>query len=660
MTTPASPYRMRLNLNVLNHLGLNLYSNVPAVLAEAVANSWDADARHVSITIDHDGNRIELNDDGTGMDERDINDKYLTVGYERRLNDGSQTAELRRPVMGRKGIGKLSLFSIAETIEVHTAKNGRRHGFRMLLSKIRDSITADADTYEPEQVPAEEVQVHGDRGTRIVLTDLKRRLTHTEAALRKRLARRFSIIGDEHQFEVSVNDESISVSDRDYFHKLQYLWVYGADGIQYLEMARNAVKTTERSGHIESTNNEVWGWIGTVEKVGSLSDEGDNLNKITILMRGKLAQEDILEDFGEGGIYSKYIIGEINADFLDSDEKADIATSSRQRIREDESRYQVLKEFIRGELKEIQNQWSGYRNKGGLDRAREIPAIKNWYKELPPDPRKAAKRLFGKINQLPIEDNRDRRNIIKNSVLAFESLRYKQNLQVLDRISADNLAAMATFFADYDDIEATLYHQIVQERLAVIHALNERVEESAREHVIRKYLFTHLWLLDPSWERATETPYMERQVTTEFGKIDAGLSDEERRGRVDIKYKLTSGKHVIVELKRASVIINSIELIRQVNKYRTALQKLLVKTGHPNHHMEIVCVVGREPTDWSELNGRQTSDQLLGSINARVVMYQQLIENAERAYRDFIQKHRKAGRVYQLIREIEEWEPEAV
>ena len=530
MTTPASPYRMRLNLNVLNHLGLNLYSNVPAVLAEAVANSWDADARHVSITIDRGGNRIELSDDGTGMDEHDINDKYLTVGYERRQNDGSQTAELHRPVMGRKGIGKLSLFSIAETIEVHSAKNSQRHGFRMLLSDIRARITADDDTYEPDPLPTAEVQVQGDRGTRIILTDLKRRLTHTEAALRKRLARRFSIIGDEHQFEVSVNNESISVSDRDYFHKLQYIWVYGDEGVPYLAMARNAKEKTERSGHIGSTGNEVWGWIGTVEKVGALKEDSDNLNKITILMRGKLAQEDILEDFGEGGIYSKYIIGEINADFLDSDEEEDIATSSRQRIREDEPRYQGLREFIHGELKGIQNQWANYKREAGLARAQEIPAIKNWYRELPPDPRKAAERLFGKINQLPIEDDRDRRNIIKNSVLAFESLRYKQNLQVLDRISADNLEAVAEFFADYDDIEATLYHQIVQERLAVIHALNEKVEEPAKERVIQEHLFTHLWLLDPSWERATETPYMEQQVTTEFGKIDADLSDEERRG----------------------------------------------------------------------------------------------------------------------------------
>lgn len=40
-----SPYIMRIDLNVLNHLGLNLYSNVPAVLSEAVANAWDANAR---------------------------------------------------------------------------------------------------------------------------------------------------------------------------------------------------------------------------------------------------------------------------------------------------------------------------------------------------------------------------------------------------------------------------------------------------------------------------------------------------------------------------------------------------------------------------------------------------------------------------------------
>ncbi len=63
----ASPtYKMSINLNILNHLGLKLYSNVPAVLSEAVANSWDADAENVRIEITPD--KITITDDGHGID----------------------------------------------------------------------------------------------------------------------------------------------------------------------------------------------------------------------------------------------------------------------------------------------------------------------------------------------------------------------------------------------------------------------------------------------------------------------------------------------------------------------------------------------------------------------------------------------------------------
>ena len=48
----SSKYQMTINFNILNHLGINLYSNVPAVLSEIVANSWDADATKVDIDIE--------------------------------------------------------------------------------------------------------------------------------------------------------------------------------------------------------------------------------------------------------------------------------------------------------------------------------------------------------------------------------------------------------------------------------------------------------------------------------------------------------------------------------------------------------------------------------------------------------------------------------
>lgn len=132
-------YTISLSLNVLNHLGINLYSNVPAVLSEVVANSWDADAEKVEIEIGSE--KIVITDDGHGMSLGDINDKYLLVGYERReKKDERYTPKHHRPVMGKKGIGKLSLFSIANRIEIHTVKNGEKNGFLILPNKIQELL----------------------------------------------------------------------------------------------------------------------------------------------------------------------------------------------------------------------------------------------------------------------------------------------------------------------------------------------------------------------------------------------------------------------------------------------------------------------------------------------------------------------------------------
>jgi hypothetical protein len=142
---------MTLSLNLLNHLGINLYSNVPSVLSETVANAWDADAEKVDINIDKDARTIVITDTGHGMDLNDINGKYLTVGYRRRDpgNQGATTPKLKRPVMGRKGIGKLSLFSIARDIRIYTIKDGEKRGFQMLLSEIEQKISRQESVYRP-------------------------------------------------------------------------------------------------------------------------------------------------------------------------------------------------------------------------------------------------------------------------------------------------------------------------------------------------------------------------------------------------------------------------------------------------------------------------------------------------------------------------------
>jgi nitrate/nitrite-specific signal transduction histidine kinase len=93
-------YKMTISLNVLNHLGINLYSNVPAVLSEVVANAWDADAHEVTIDIDKREDQIVIKDDGIGMTEEDVNHRYLNVGYRKRSELPGTTPEGRAAQRG--------------------------------------------------------------------------------------------------------------------------------------------------------------------------------------------------------------------------------------------------------------------------------------------------------------------------------------------------------------------------------------------------------------------------------------------------------------------------------------------------------------------------------------------------------------------------------
>ena len=652
-------YEMRMSLNVLNHLGLNLYSNVPAVLSEVVANSWDADATSVEIVIEQD--KIIITDDGHGMSEADINEKYLNVGYERRKNEHAQTPKHNRPVMGRKGIGKLSLFSIAETVTVETVKGEEKRGFVMSVADIKAAIEKEGNTYHPDPLDESEITL-GKEGTQIILMDLKKRVSQAPSALRKRLARRFSIIGTDN-FNVAINGEPVTIADRDYFNKLQYMWHYGEGSEKYkqscrLEKPEHAQKRTGTfegpgEGDADSVNYHVTGWIGTVRKSGDLNaeDSGDNLNKIVVMVRGKLAQEDILEDFSEGGLYTKYLIGEIHANFLDQDDSDDIATTNRQEIIKDDPRYRALQHWVRGELKHIQSQWTALRKEQGEQEARQIPAIDKWLDGLNSGEKRQAKSLFGKIGQLTL-DEKDKVGLYQQCVLAFENIKYKGELEALEQITPENLDAVTQIFAELDDIEASLYYRIVQERLRVIKALHTHVTDNAKEKVVQEYLYEHLWLLDPSWDRATETPLMEQNVQKEFAQLDAGLSDEERRGRFDIKYKMTSGKHVIIELKRANRGLSEYDLVAQVGKYRNALLKLVKATGK-NEPVEVVCIVGEPLTEWSTPVQQEESKKSLAVRDIRVVLYEELIEDAYRSYQAFLDKNQEAGRVYRLIRHIE-------
>lgn len=655
----AAPYKMTLSLNVLNHLGLKLYSNVPAVLSEVVANAWDADASKVDIQLSK--SKVVISDDGEGLSQEQINDRYLLVGYRRREERGDKTRS-GRLVMGRKGIGKLSLFSVADIVDVYTVHKGNTHAFRMKLADIRKLIESQSGeaVYHPTPLDAKSAKL--TKGTRIELTSLSKRVSGlTEAGLRTRLARRFSVIGGSSGFAVAVNGKPVTMADRDYFHKLEYVWWFGQAESQFetlctgVNSGHSETRTAQVTVHpaeMDEATFKVSGWIGTVRRPRELIDPYDNLNKITILSRGKLAQEDILTDFNDGRVFTKYLIGEIQADFLDVTDDEDIATSSRQRFMEDDPRYVALRTFLKQELNHIGTRWDEWRTRAGTEEATQNPVIERWYKSLGKHERKQAEALFGKINQLTTDSDEQRREMLQYGVMAFETLRQRDNLDAIELMNAPTLAEIGKLFASHDDLEAVLYHRIVRERLAVIDTLRKKVEKNHLEKVIQDHLYKHLWLLDPSWERATGTEYKEKTVEKAFKNAVATLSPAEKAGRLDIGYQRTAGQHVIIELKRPKRQMSDTVLQEQCLKYRAALEKVLRARGERDPAIQVVVLVGEPPAEWDTSKRRLESEQALATRGIRVKLYTELLEGAFQQYQEFYERQKDVGKLVELVDQI--------
>lgn len=658
------PYQLSISLNVLEHLGINLYSNVPSVLSEIVANAWDADAETIDISWDEGMKEIVILDDGEGMTEDDVNNRFLTVGYRRRDEQPGVTAKHKRSPMGRKGIGKLSLFSIAGTVKIETVKGREKNALVMRLGDIRSKIEASGGegTYYPE--PADTADIDFNRGTRITLTDLKKKQTmHTANTLRRRLARRFSIIGPSNKFTVTVDGETVEPKDRDYYDKLQYVWKYGEDDVDTLAAA---ARVFDRNDDLGSDSPPVRGWLGTVKEVKTLKDEeGENLNRIAIFVRGKMAQEDMLDDFSERGVYANYLIGELHFDDLDTydatDETTkdeDAATSSRQTLVEDDQRYQALKEFVGNELKHVQSKWQTLRTEDGAKKAMEIPAVSQWLEGLGTGTRKKAKTWLGKVNRIRLDEADEFKQLVKHAVLAFEFFNARENIEALDEIDDANLAAVVGIFEELDALESSLYGQIIEQRVEVIQTLRTKVDSNAKEKAVQEYIFDHLWLLDPHWERIeATTKQMEKSVNKLFAGVKAKMTEAQKKGRVDIQYRKTAGKHVIVELKRPGRTVSTAELIEQVTKYRGGMDAILDKMSRSDEGVEIVILLGKEPSDWGTDRERTRSVDSLAAQDARIVFYDQLLEDSERAYQDYLEKRSEVDRLNALIAAIDDYAP---
>ncbi|MCF7222211.1 BbrUII/HgiDII family restriction enzyme [Marilutibacter chinensis] len=665
--TESTEFKLEVDLNVLNHLGIGLYSSTPAVVTEIVANAWDADATRVEIEIK--GGEIIVQDDGHGMGAAELQGRFLKVGYARREQPGgSRSPKYDRPVMGRKGIGKLAMFSLANRIDIWSKKEGCPEvAGAVLVDKLKEKISKNI-IYMLE--PA--IEQYGwdtGTGTRIVLSQLNAGTDKTEAFLRPRIARRFSVVGDLHNFKVYINGQEVTTRDRGYHSDLQFWWdLDDATRAEQLSLAtslasdENGERCIARLNHIVAHDGKAYelrGVIATVAKPKQLKKTDDNINQISLFANGRVFQEDMLKDIGNAKIFNSYLVGEIHADFLDAD-GTDRATANREAVKTGDPLVSAVRDWLKTVLAEIADQWDEWRRQQNVESDDEQTklALEAWYTSLE-DPRdvKLAKKLITPIlttehSNDEAKNNTIKRDLIRSAIVGFEKLRIRKQLDRLDQIQDVMSVEFQKIFHSIDDIEASHYHEITRSRLQVIEKFEkEIVDTAALEKVAQKYLFEHLWLLDPTWGPVGESKIMEQTLTKELKEI---APDTETGARLDIAYRTSTGRHVIVELKRPGLRSIEVEdLIKQGKKYKAAVTQYLSK------HPDLAGYNGRRPPIdvyfvTEELPKTPFGDALddLRKQDMQAFTYKGMITNARRAYQEYIEKSPDVSTIEDIIRHI--------
>ena len=654
--TVETALKIEIDLNVLNHLGIGLYSNTPAVLTEIVSNAWDADSNCVNIDIQEDS--INILDDGHGMSRSDLQKKFLTVGYARRKHGEEFTRKGKPPVgrqcMGRKGIGKLAMFSLADEIHLVTKEKGLSPtGFVIHVPTLKKKIE-DKSAYEPTPIINFSSYTLGEQGTLISLRQLQKEVNKTEAFLRRRIARRFSVLGAGSNFEIRINGKPVSLQDRGFYSDVQFLWVFGGD-TRTLPLCTQVKKTFDFDG-ITPNGHKVKGFIASVVKPEMLRREGDNNNTITLLANGRIFDEDVQKRIDDSRVFNSYLVGELEFDVLDVNEKEDIAVSSRQGVQENDPRFQEFIGYIRSNLSRIASQWDEWRRELGTDNAiADFPGLVKWLETLGKH-RKKAEQLINRTNVMRFtgtegEQKVQRREVLKGQILAFEKLKFQDNLDAISSVDVEkNAADFREIMITVEDLEASLHRDIVQQRLAVIKKLELDQSGKVKEIVVQEHIYKHLWLLDSKWEHKEHETDWEKTLTSH---LKAACPDSDDGARLDIGYRTTAGRYIVIELKRPGLKVVAQKLLDQGEKYVIALGDYFSKNpgsapggagGTPP--IDVVFIVDSQP----DLHPLQ--DKRLQTINGRILTYKDIVLQARIAYEDYLKASAKVGSIREIVENL--------
>jgi Histidine kinase-, DNA gyrase B-, and HSP90-like ATPase len=619
-----SSFTLQFDVGTIKHLGLQMYSTLPPVLSEVIANAWDADSDRVEMTIPEtkfdDNSEITIRDWGVGMTDDQVEEQYLKIGRDRRAEDGTDKTPAGRAVMGRKGIGKFSPFGIANEIEVETVRDGVTSRFVMNYREMMERHR-EREIKFPNLPPTGKVE----KGTLVTLRQLQRYRTRAPSLrqLRRGLARRFTIIGD--HFPVIINGSALSVEERD----LQKLLDIDADGNPYL-WTFDDVEIQEGTGWT------VNGWVGALARTDEATDGIQR--GVAIMARGKIVQEPWVFDAVVGQQYAlSYLVGELTAEFVD-DESDTIATSRNTLVWDTEANA-AFKRWGAKEINRIAREWADRRKRDNERRLEKSTLYQLFLDESATienrRARKVADRLIREvIGSNPIGDDRSKEAVIR---MAIDFLKFDAFVDLADELARAQVTdpgELVRLFREWEIVEAREMMRVTQGRIHTIERLQALIEEDALEvPTLHRFLREFPWVLDPRWNLIADEESFSKILRDRFP--DETLDERERR--IDFLCVREGTQLVVVEIKRPGVKASAKELA-QIEEYVHFMRDLVSRSTDPD--LRVSEVVGYLLV--GDVVGKGTVSQKRQSLAAAKIFvrtYADLLEMVKRSHRDFLERY---------------------
>ena len=490
--------RMTYGGGVITHLGSQMYGHAEDIIAEYVANAWDADAQNVWVDVSLDPNRtnntISVKDDGSGMSFNECNEKFLWIGRPRRKKEGDFTDRLHRPLMARKGVGKLAGFGMANVVEVKTVKNNILTHFRMNHDKIRE-MSGSLQDYEPELLSAFGTPTDEIDGTSITLRELRSRPVKIEQ-FRKKMSRRFGVFSD--TFRVWINGVELKKEDLDY---------------QFRFPEQGGCNEDEVEGK------RIRWWFGFTEK--PIKDEVGR--GVSVIARGRLAQEPFF--FGLSGgtgqqLGLQYLVGEVYADYLDEFPDDDLIITGRLKIRWDDPSAAPLKDWGENKIRALLTKWGALRTKEKLDKLKISTDLLTRIKGLGSKrERDDAMKVVDKLSEIVTLDQKRFEEQVEFIVKGYENQIFMDIIHDFDSTTPDAYPDFVDLLKEYDVIKAVNVAQIIETNIEIIEKFDEMIHAEVREKPdMHNLLQKHPWLIDPQWDLLEHEPALDEIVQKYFDK----------------------------------------------------------------------------------------------------------------------------------------------